>query len=409
MKRDNIFWGAVLILFGVLFLLQNAGYIANVFALFWPLILILVGGWIVLGVFWKRCNGPAAIAGMLAGFVTCVFYMFGTEYFSEWWIHTFRPAEVATQMEPLLAAVQSARDAVVVPDVGPDLAVDEFELIELRDGRAVIAHLDEFLTQVEQAELGDWFRFEFGDPQPMEGEVQGQMALRYPVTCYLGGREFERTRLDVNLVGDHDSRPVEPVVVRRNPFAFVGAAALEVPMITPAHQLAEKLHAYVEQGMSRDEIVAARRAIDRNLAHVASRAGDAEVMLVAPNGRNAIVMGGAGDNVLLRLTKAPSADVEIAVLDSVGRERFDFFANDAYVQPPEHVPGLGDDAVRTGTIPGGFVYVVVGDRLETDIAAGQAVGCPTALVLSGVSTRAQAEVWEPAPTFILDDLSQLVK
>ncbi|HET9910605.1 MAG TPA: HAD-IIA family hydrolase, partial [Anaerolineales bacterium] len=30
--------------------------------------------------------------------------------------------------------------------------------------------------------------------------------------------------------------------------------------------------------------------------------------------------------------------------------------------------------------------LVIGDRLETDIAAGQAVGCPTALVLSGVST-----------------------
>ena len=39
--------------------------------------------------------------------------------------------------------------------------------------------------------------------------------------------------------------------------------------------------------------------------------------------------------------------------------------------------------------------LVVGDRLETDVAAGQAVGCPTALVLSGVSTRAQAEAWSP--------------
>lgn len=53
MRRDNIFWGVVLILFGALFLLQNAGYINNVFALFWPLILILVGGWIVLGVLWE--------------------------------------------------------------------------------------------------------------------------------------------------------------------------------------------------------------------------------------------------------------------------------------------------------------------------------------------------------------------
>src|SRR5512139_3076079 len=33
--------------------------------------------------------------------------------------------------------------------------------------------------------------------------------------------------------------------------------------------------------------------------------------------------------------------------------------------------------------------LVVGDRIETDIAGGQAVGCPTALVLSGVSAAGQ--------------------
>lgn len=53
--------------------------------------------------------------------------------------------------------------------------------------------------------------------------------------------------------------------------------------------------------------------------------------------------------------------------------------------------------------------LVVGDRLETDIAAGQAVGCPTALVLSGVSTREEAEAWKPAPSFIVQDLEALVK
>ena len=52
--------------------------------------------------------------------------------------------------------------------------------------------------------------------------------------------------------------------------------------------------------------------------------------------------------------------------------------------------------------------LVVGDRLETDIAAGQAVGCPCALVLSGVSTKEQAEKWEPKIDLIADDLSTLV-
>lgn len=52
--------------------------------------------------------------------------------------------------------------------------------------------------------------------------------------------------------------------------------------------------------------------------------------------------------------------------------------------------------------------LVVGDRLETDIAAGQAVGCLTALVLSGVSTREQSEAWKPKIDFIANDLSGLI-
>lgn len=50
--------------------------------------------------------------------------------------------------------------------------------------------------------------------------------------------------------------------------------------------------------------------------------------------------------------------------------------------------------------------LVVGDRLETDIAAGQAVGCRTALVLSGVSKLEEATAWNP--TIIADDLWKLV-
>jgi 4-nitrophenyl phosphatase len=52
--------------------------------------------------------------------------------------------------------------------------------------------------------------------------------------------------------------------------------------------------------------------------------------------------------------------------------------------------------------------LVVGDRLETDIAAGQGVGCPTALVLSGVSTKQQAKGWNPKIDIIVDDLETLI-
>ena len=53
MRRDNLFWGTALILVGVLFFLQTQGYIRNIAPYLWPLALILVGGWIILGVYWR--------------------------------------------------------------------------------------------------------------------------------------------------------------------------------------------------------------------------------------------------------------------------------------------------------------------------------------------------------------------
>lgn len=53
--------------------------------------------------------------------------------------------------------------------------------------------------------------------------------------------------------------------------------------------------------------------------------------------------------------------------------------------------------------------LVVGDRLETDIAGGQAAGMKTALVLSGISTRAKAEEWKPKVDIIVEDLATLIE
>ena len=53
MRRDNFFWGGALIVVGVLLYLQTQGIIHNVFTYFWPLALMLVGGWLILGVYWR--------------------------------------------------------------------------------------------------------------------------------------------------------------------------------------------------------------------------------------------------------------------------------------------------------------------------------------------------------------------
>jgi 4-nitrophenyl phosphatase len=70
-------------------------------------------------------------------------------------------------------------------------------------------------------------------------------------------------------------------------------------------------------------------------------------------------------------------------------------------------PGLYQVALERLGVPPAHT-LVVGDRLETDIAGGQALGCRTALVLSGVTTPAQAQTWTPAPDLLLPDLASLV-
>lgn len=56
MRRDSTFWGIALILLGVLLFLQTQGYIGNIFPYLWPLALILVGSWIILGVYWRPAD-----------------------------------------------------------------------------------------------------------------------------------------------------------------------------------------------------------------------------------------------------------------------------------------------------------------------------------------------------------------
>jgi 4-nitrophenyl phosphatase len=52
--------------------------------------------------------------------------------------------------------------------------------------------------------------------------------------------------------------------------------------------------------------------------------------------------------------------------------------------------------------------LVVGDRLDTDIAGGQELGCLTALVLSGISTHAEALAWNPLIDIITPNLRTLM-
>jgi len=53
--------------------------------------------------------------------------------------------------------------------------------------------------------------------------------------------------------------------------------------------------------------------------------------------------------------------------------------------------------------------LVIGDRLETDVRMGIEAGMHAAVVLTGASSRAQAEVANPAPDLILENLGELLR
>ena len=76
MRRDNLFWGVVLILVGVLLYLQTQGIVRNVFQYFWPLLLILVGAWIILGIYWKPASSGEETFSIPLGTARTVNYRF---------------------------------------------------------------------------------------------------------------------------------------------------------------------------------------------------------------------------------------------------------------------------------------------------------------------------------------------
>ncbi|MEW6287959.1 MAG: DUF5668 domain-containing protein [Chloroflexota bacterium] len=76
MRRDNIFWGSVLILLGALFLLQRLGIIANVGMYLWPLALIFFGGWLILSVYWQPSSAESERFFIALGGAKSVNYRF---------------------------------------------------------------------------------------------------------------------------------------------------------------------------------------------------------------------------------------------------------------------------------------------------------------------------------------------
>jgi HAD superfamily hydrolase (TIGR01450 family) len=82
-------------------------------------------------------------------------------------------------------------------------------------------------------------------------------------------------------------------------------------------------------------------------------------------------------------------------------------------KPERHIFEIALEALgpglRSTTEAGNPRVAMVGDRISSDIDGGRRAGLETILVLSGTTTREQAEAAEPPPDHIADDLTALLR
>lgn len=78
-------------------------------------------------------------------------------------------------------------------------------------------------------------------------------------------------------------------------------------------------------------------------------------------------------------------------------------------KPHRPIMELAVERLRAQGVAPGQTIIVVGDRLDTDVAAARAMGFASALVLTGVSTREEAERAARGPDWIFEDLGDVAR
>ncbi|HET8566847.1 MAG TPA: HAD-IIA family hydrolase [Solirubrobacterales bacterium] len=85
-------------------------------------------------------------------------------------------------------------------------------------------------------------------------------------------------------------------------------------------------------------------------------------------------------------------------------------------KPERHLFEMAMEAVRCSFLADSnkkeqdnLRLAMVGDRISSDIEGGRRAGLETILVLSGTTSREEAEAADPAPDFLLEDLAGLLR
>jgi 4-nitrophenyl phosphatase len=241
-------------------------------------------------------------------------------------------------------------------------------------------------------------------------------------------KRIREQKLKVSFATNNSTRTPEQYVERLTGY---GIDVESWQVITSALAVAE----LVEKAIAPDRNIDSGKIANRGMAVYAI--GEAGVMdALRSRGIEPLPIGHADEAqaVVMGFDRQINFDKMVTATLLV-RKGIPFFATNpdkTYPTPMGEIPGAGAwisvVITATGVIP---VYagkpsptilefareklgtakedtLVVGDRLETDIAGGQAAGMPTALVLSGVSTRTQGVGWIPSIDVIVDDLGALI-
>jgi glycerol 3-phosphatase-2 len=168
--------------------------------------------------------------------------------------------------------------------------------------------------------------------------------------------------------------------------AFViGASALKELAAAAGLRLLEG-----EEGREADVvIVAGHRGFDYGELLTAKRALDRGAALVATSRDPTMPMPGG---------EVPGTGAVLAAVETASGRRAEIAG-----KPERHLFEMAVEAIG-----GNGRVAMVGDRVSSDIEGGRRAGLETILVLSGTTSRSQAEAADPRPDHVLDGLPGLL-